>query len=112
MYLFNGYGNVTFGDDVIHVEPGHVKFTIELSDWMWCGTDPVKDDSCKKGSETQVGAYVDFTMTFKGASGAQQISEEDTDLIYSLGGNTELLLLSSVCVLILFYLFIHCNDSI
>ena len=70
---------------------GFIKFTIELTNWKWCGTESLDDNNCKKGKTQETGKYVDFTISIKGESSAQEEPEDDNNGIrYSLGGDSDI----------------------
>ncbi|CAE8704958.1 unnamed protein product [Polarella glacialis] len=62
------------------VLPGDLKWSIELSEWNWCG--------CSKGQTTEEGAFVDLDISVKGLGTAQANAGSNKSL--SLGGGVNL----------------------
>ncbi|XP_061163394.1 skeletal aspartic acid-rich protein 1-like [Saccostrea echinata] len=63
-FLFTESGNITVDGESTMVEKGSVKFNIKLEDWTFCDN----SGNCKKGQATEIGEYVDLTISIKGKS--------------------------------------------
>lgn len=70
VYIVKEDGEFVLGNDTIEVKKGEVKFSIELSNWSWCG--------CSKGQVTEVGAFVDVELTVQ-LHGSQKVTEDTDD---------------------------------
>lgn len=75
VYIFTKAGNITVGNETTEVEPGTVKFNIEIKNWNFCGT---SNTTCSKGNVNEVGASIDFDIDIKGKGNATK-GNETTD---------------------------------
>ena len=64
-----------------------VKFTVEISNWAFCG-----DVSCTHGNSNEVGTDLEFEIVVKGSKSAkQEQSEPNQGLKFSLGSGEMIL---------------------
>ena len=91
VYVFTDSGPITIGGERQDVEPGTVKWNIDLKDWEWC-------DPCSHGNTDVTGKYVDFTIAINGRSGSSNhVANEAEDTInYDLADSSELKLSKKV----------------
>ncbi|XP_076088901.1 uncharacterized protein LOC143059307 [Mytilus galloprovincialis] len=69
VYIFTENGTYSLNGENTTVSEGTVKFNIFIENWKFCGDTGV---TCSKGSTTEIGKYVDFTIAIKGKGAAPQ----------------------------------------
>lgn len=73
VYLFDGHGNTTFGNETTEMREGMLKFNIEIKNWQFCGKNDT-DEECNAGDE---GEFIDVTLVIKSKGKPKQKSENE-----------------------------------
>jgi len=89
-YIINTAGEVRPASNLAWtINPGDLKFNIELYDWTFCG--------CSRGRQSQVGEFIELDISVKGknANAAERAGEGDT---FDLGGGVVMKLSDAVTI--------------
>lgn len=87
-FVMKAGGQVGPPNETWAVRMGDLKWSIELSQWTWCG--------CSKGNANEVGQFVDFDVSVKGLS--TPTSKGGSNKTLALGGGLTLELSNQVLV--------------
>ncbi|KAL3866252.1 hypothetical protein ACJMK2_043567 [Sinanodonta woodiana] len=99
VYIFTKAGNITVGNETTEVEPGTVKFNIEIRNWTFCGT---SNTICSKSTANESGALIDFDIDIKGKGNATKVNETTERKngtrgdSYELGGGAKVIMSKKV----------------
>lgn len=68
VFIFTENGTYSLNGENTTVSEGTVKFNIHIENWTFCGAGV----TCSKGSTTEIGKYIDFTIAIKGKGASPQ----------------------------------------
>lgn len=108
VYIFTENGTYSLNGENTTVSEGTVKFNIFIENWKFCGDTGV---TCSKGSTTEIGKYVDFTIAIKGKGAAPQKKtgggKKTTADEYDLGSGSSVIISDKVRLQISIILYIY-----